>query len=96
MIYIDYLKKTKTVTGLYYVELFGQLDAELLKRRPHFAKKKVFFHHANALAHNSSVTTAKLIHLGYELLPHPPYSPDMPSCDHFVSKLGKHDSLRRP
>ena len=41
VIYIDYLKKCKTVTGLYYVELLGQFDAELQKKWPHLAKKKV-------------------------------------------------------
>ena len=48
VIYIDYLEKGKTVTGLYYAELLGQFDAELQKKRPHLAKKKVLFHHDNA------------------------------------------------
>ena len=34
VIYIDYLKKDKTVTTLYYVELFGRFDAELPKKGP--------------------------------------------------------------
>ena len=29
VIYIDYLEKGKTVTGLYYAELLGRFDAEL-------------------------------------------------------------------
>ena len=29
-------------------------------------------------------TTANLIELGYELLPHPPYSPDLTPCDLFL------------
>ena len=41
VIYIDYLEKSKTVTGLYYAELLGRFDAELQKKRPHLAKKKV-------------------------------------------------------
>jgi [histone H3]-lysine36 N-dimethyltransferase SETMAR len=31
----------------------------------------------NALCHKSIKTTAKLHELGYELLPHQPYSPDL-------------------
>jgi Transposase. len=31
VIYIDYLEKCKTVTGLYYAELLGRFDAELQK-----------------------------------------------------------------
>jgi len=40
VIYIDYLEKGKTVTGLYYAELLGRFAAELQKIRPHLAKKK--------------------------------------------------------
>ena len=48
VIYIDYLEKDKMVTGLYYVELLGRFDAELQKKRPQLAKKKMLFHNDNA------------------------------------------------
>jgi len=70
VIYIDYLEKGKTVTGLYYAELLGGFAAELQKIRPHFAKKKVLFHHDNAPAHTSALAKVKIVELGYELLPH--------------------------
>ncbi|KAG5310509.1 SETMR methyltransferase, partial [Acromyrmex insinuator] len=39
----------------------------------------------NAPAHSSAVATAKLVYeLRYELLPHPPYSPDLAPCDFFL------------
>ena len=47
VIYIDYLEKGKTVTGLCYAELLGRFDAELQKKRPHLAKKKMLFHRNN-------------------------------------------------
>jgi len=84
IIYIDYQKKGKTITGLYYAELLSRFDAELKKKRPHLVKKKVLFHHDNAPAHSSGVATVKLIELRYELLPHPPYSPDLAPCDFFL------------
>jgi len=84
VIYIEYLKKGKTVTGLYYAELLGRFAAELQNIRPHLAKKKVLFHHDNAPAHISALAKAKLVELGYELLPHPPYSPDVAPCDFFL------------
>ena len=58
--------------------------AELQKKRPHLAKRKVLFHHDNAPAHTSALATAILVELGYELLPHPPYSPDLAPCDFFL------------
>ena len=59
VIYID----GKTITGHYYAELLGRFDAELQKKRPHLAKKKVLFEHDNAPAHTSGVATAKLVEL---------------------------------
>jgi Transposase. len=74
VIYIDYLEKGKMVTGLYYAEILGQFDTELQKKYSHLEKKKVLFQHDNTPAHASTVATAKLVELHYELLPHLPYS----------------------
>ena len=75
VIYIDYLEKSKMITGLYYAELLGRFDAEL--------QKKVLFHHDNAPADTSALAMTKLVESGYELMPHPAYSPDLASCDFF-------------
>jgi len=82
--YIDYLAKGKAVTGLYYAELLGRVAAKLQNIRPRLARKKVLFHHDNAAAHTSALEKAKLVELGYELLPHPPYSSDFAPCDFFL------------
>ena len=50
IIFTDYLEKGK-ITGQ-YADLLDWFDAELKKKRPHFAKKKVLFHHDNAPAHS--------------------------------------------
>jgi len=76
VINIDYLKKGNTVTGLYHAELLDRFAAELQKIRPHLAKEKVLFHHDNA--------KAKYVELGYDLLPHAPYSPDLDPCDFYL------------
>ncbi|CAH2089295.1 unnamed protein product [Euphydryas editha] len=41
-----------------------------------FGEQKVLFHNDT-----SAVTTAKLVEFGYKLLLHPPYSPELASCD---------------
>ncbi|XP_045500072.1 histone-lysine N-methyltransferase SETMAR-like [Colias croceus] len=84
VVYIDYLEKGKPITGLYYANLLDRFDAELKKKRPHLAKKKVLLHHDNALVHTSAVAMAKLVELCYELLPFPPYSPDLAPGDFFL------------
>ena len=40
-------------------------------------KKKVLFHQDSAPCHKSMKTMVKLNELNFELLPHPPYSPDL-------------------
>jgi transposase len=47
-------------------------------------EKEVLFHQDNAPAHRSLVAAPKLMKLGYALLPHPPYSPDLAPCDFFL------------
>lgn len=84
VIYIDYLEKGKTINGPYYATLLEKFNAEVVKKRPHLAKKKILFHHDNAPAHSSAVATAKLVELRYEILPHPPYSPDLAPCEFFL------------
>ena len=44
----------------------------------------MLFHHDNAPAHSSAIATAKLFDLLYEILPHPPYSPELSPSDYFL------------
>lgn len=81
---LDFLEKGKTITGQYYAELLDKLNDAIRTKRPHLAGKKVLFHQDNAPAHNSMVAMAKLHQLRYELLPHPPYSPDLAPSDFFL------------
>jgi [histone H3]-lysine36 N-dimethyltransferase SETMAR len=49
----------------------------------------------NAPCHKSIKTTAKLHELGYELLTHPPYSPDLALSDFFFLQTSKECLLKR-
>lgn len=84
IIFIDFLEKGRTITGLYYTALLDRLSSEIKKKRPHLAKKKVLFHHDNAPSHSSFIAQKKLQELRFEILPHPPYSPDLAPCDFFL------------
>ena len=66
VIFIDYLEKGRTITGANYATLLDRLVNEIRKKRPHLRKKKIL-HIAHAKKHE----------LGFELLPHPPYFPDL-------------------
>jgi len=84
IIYIDYLKKGKSINSDYYIELLVRLKDEIAKKRPHMKKKKIIFHQDNAPCHKSMKTMAKLNELGFNLLPHPPYSPDLAPSDYWL------------
>jgi histone-lysine N-methyltransferase SETMAR len=87
---INYLQTGKTITGEYYCSLLDQLDVKIREKRPGLTKKKIIFHQDNAPAHKSVLTISKLTELKYELLEHPPYSPDLaPSDFHLFPNLKK-------
>jgi histone-lysine N-methyltransferase SETMAR len=84
IILIDYLEKGKTITGKYYAALLDQLDNKIKEKRPHLQRKKILLLQDNAPVHTSAITMAKILELRYELLPHPPYSPDLAPSDFFL------------
>lgn len=53
-----------------------------------FGEKRIIFHQDNARVHTCVKAMAKINELKYDLLPHPPYSPDLaPSDFHLFPKL---------
>jgi [histone H3]-lysine36 N-dimethyltransferase SETMAR len=76
IIFIEYLEKGQTINSTYYIALLYRFNDEIKKKRPHLKNKKLLFYQDNALCQQSIKATAKLYELGYELLPHPPYSPN--------------------
>jgi len=51
------------------------------EKGPSFQKKKIIFHQDIAPAHESVLAMGKLRDLHYELLEHPPFSPDLAPSD---------------
>lgn len=80
----DYLVKGQTITGAYYCSLLKKLrDALKLKRRG-MLTKGVRLLADNAPAHSSQVAAVEAQQCGYEILQHPPYSPDLAPSDFFL------------
>ncbi|GFV03705.1 putative DD34D transposase [Trichonephila clavipes] len=95
IIFIDYLKKGKIINSDYYVALLERLKDEIKEKRPRLKKKKVLFHQDKAPCHKSMKSMVKLHELGFELLPHPPYSPDLAPATFFCSQTSRGFSLDR-
>ncbi|UYV80125.1 NR6A1 [Cordylochernes scorpioides] len=67
------------------------LREALNEKRPEWCEKhnKLILQHDNAPAQNARVVKNTIKDLGWELLPHPPYSPDLaPSDYHLFTSLG--------
>jgi histone-lysine N-methyltransferase SETMAR len=89
VVLVDFLESQKTVTGSYYVEALRKLRAELAKRRPGKLHRGILFHHDNAPAHSARVTEDIMREFRWELLPHPPYRPDLAPSDFFLFQNSK-------
>ena len=77
ILFIDYLEKGRIINSKYYIALLVRLKEEIAKKRTQIQKKKVLFHQDNAPCHKLITTMVKLNELHFELLLHPPNSPDL-------------------
>lgn len=90
VVFVDYLEKGQTINGEYYSNLLRQLREAIKKKRPGKLTKGVLYHQDNAPPHKSVVAMATVRDCGFELVPHPPYSPDLaPSDFHLFPNLKK-------
>lgn len=81
IIFIDYLDKGQSINSDYYIGLLERLKFEIAEKQPRLRKKKMLFHQDKTPCHSSVKTMAKIRALGFELLPNPPYSPDLAPSD---------------
>lgn len=78
----ELLPPNTTVTGEIYCAQLERLKAKLDADRP--KRDKVFFLHDNARPHVAKSVRKKLMEFGWELLPHPAYSPDLAPSDYYL------------
>ena len=90
IILLDFLEGQKTITASYYEKVLRKLSA-LAKKRRGKLHRQILFHHDNAPAHTAKTVTTTLREFRWEILSHPPYSPDLAPCDFFLfPKLKEH------
>ena len=80
----------RTIPKTYYANLLiNKLHLEIKKRRWASISTGAILHRDNALAHTSSNVLSPIDNLRYELLRHPPYSPDLAANDSYLFPLLK-------
>lgn len=91
VILIDYLEQGRTINSAYYCDLLrNDLRTALKNRRRGKLSASPILQHDNARPHTAALTLATVQELGWTLIPHPPYSPDLaPSDYHLFSELKK-------
>ena len=72
------------------------LNLQFARKEEECCPKKVLLHHDNARPHTAAATVETVQQLGFELLQHPPYSPDLaPNDYHIFSPLKEALRVRR-
>ena len=83
VIMLDFLPKRSTITGVYYANLLDQLEPRTAIREKRWGKlsKDVLLQQDNVRNHTCKVAMDAVERNGYELTPHPAFSPDLAPCD---------------
>ena len=85
ILYFELMPQNQTINSNVYVQQLAKLNDAIQEKRPVLSNRKgVVFHHDNAKPHTSLVTRQKLLELGWDVLSHPPYSPDLAPSDYHL------------
>lgn len=85
IVYYELLEPGQTIDSAFYCAQLTRLNQSIQKKRPElYNKKGVVFHQDNARSHTSLMTQQKLRELGWEVMMHPPYSPDLAPSDYHL------------
>lgn len=92
ILYFELLPTGQTINAEVYSDQLQILSDAIKEKRPALANRKgVILLHDNARPHTAKMTRQKIKELGWEVLPHPPYSPDIaPSDYHLFRALQNH------
>ena len=74
---LDVLPKRSTITGIYYANLLDQLSTTIREKRQGKLSEGVLLQQDNARVYTFKVAMDAVERNGYELIPHPAYSPDL-------------------
>src|SRR5689334_12580736 len=85
VLYWERMDNKQTIKALTYSAQLQKLDEEIKKKRPD--TKKVILFIDNARPHTANLTRSTIHSLNWELLPHPPYSPDLSPTDYHLFRF---------
>ena len=86
MVFFKLLPGNQTINSDVYCRQLNKLNAAVKEKRPELLvnRKGVIFHPDNVTPHTSLATLQKLLRLSWEVMLHPPYSPDLTQSDYYL------------
>lgn len=92
IIYYEILKNNERVDAKRYQLQLIKMRQALHEQRPEYAHRHetVLLQHDNARPHVSILVKNTIADFGWEVLPHPPYSPDIAPCDYHLFRSMQH------
>ena len=90
LLMLDFKDPHITVNANRYKETLDKLQKAIKNKRPGMLSRGVILLHDNARPHVANTVKDALAQKGWEVLPHPSYSPDLSPCDfHLFGPLKK-------
>ncbi len=92
LIYREYVRRPWTITQLVFRQIITRFDIACENRCPGaMVQGRRFIHMDNAPSHTAGLTQQHLRNLGWMILPHPAYSPDLAPNDFWFYPRLKRD-----
>jgi histone-lysine N-methyltransferase SETMAR len=93
VILVDVMPRGATINSEAYINTLNKLKKRLRRVRLGKNPAQMLLRHDNARPHTSLRTREHINKMGWTVLPHPPYSPDLPPSDFHL--FGSRNSLWR-
>ena len=90
VIYWELMKSNVVITAAIYVQQLERVAQALRQKRPN-SRHKMILQHDNARPHVAKMTISAIQELKWEILQHPPYSPDIAPSDFYLFRTIAND-----
>ena len=84
IVYWELLPSRTTIAASSYTQTLDRVAQAMREKREYRQARDVIFQQDNAKPHTANLTKAKISELQWEVLPHPPYSPDLAPSDYHL------------